>query len=287
MLFRMLELAGVVVMAWMVLSLELAVAGEQANASPPVGLRAGIIGLDTSHVTAFTQLLNAPIPGRSWPAFASWRLIRAAARTLPASRDRVAGFTKELRDKYGVAIVGSIDELLKKVDVVLLESVDGRPASRTGPAGLHGAQAGVHRQAGRRLAGRRDRDLRPGPRDRTRRASRARRSGSARESSAMKHNAKLGDVHRLRCLRPLLARRASSRPVLVRRPRRRERSSRSWAPAASRSPALRPRERSWPSGVWKGGRIGTFRGLRQGASRVRGDRLRHRRESPRRRLRRL
>ncbi|MGD0043969.1 MAG: Gfo/Idh/MocA family oxidoreductase, partial [Isosphaeraceae bacterium] len=46
---------------------------------------------------------------------------------IPSSRDRVAGYTKELHDKYGVEIVDSIDELLKKMDVVLLESVDGRP----------------------------------------------------------------------------------------------------------------------------------------------------------------
>src|SRR5262249_20261688 len=46
---------------------------------------------------------------------------------LPASRDRVAGYTKQLRDKFGVEIVDSIDALLPKVDVVLLESVDGRP----------------------------------------------------------------------------------------------------------------------------------------------------------------
>ena len=39
----------------------------------------------------------------------------------------MAGYTQELRDKFGVAIVGSIDELLSRVDVVLLESVDGRP----------------------------------------------------------------------------------------------------------------------------------------------------------------
>ncbi len=46
---------------------------------------------------------------------------------MPASRDRIAGFTKTLKDKHGVEIVDSIDELLKRVDVVLLESVDGRP----------------------------------------------------------------------------------------------------------------------------------------------------------------
>jgi predicted dehydrogenase len=46
---------------------------------------------------------------------------------IPASKDRIEGFTNELRDKFGVEIVGSIDDLLKKVDVVLIESVDGRP----------------------------------------------------------------------------------------------------------------------------------------------------------------
>ena len=39
----------------------------------------------------------------------------------------MAGFTRDLREKYGLKIVGSIDELLSDVDVVLLESVDGRP----------------------------------------------------------------------------------------------------------------------------------------------------------------
>ena len=49
------------------------------------------------------------------------------ARIFPSSRDRVAGFTKKLHEEFGVEIVGSIDDLLSKVDVVLLESVDGRP----------------------------------------------------------------------------------------------------------------------------------------------------------------
>ena len=37
------------------------------------------------------------------------------------------GYTKQLRDDYGVEIVDSIEELCRKVDGVLLESVDGRP----------------------------------------------------------------------------------------------------------------------------------------------------------------
>ena len=43
-----------------------------------------------------------------------------------SSKSRIEGFTKQMRDKYQVEIVDSIDDLLKKVDVVLLESVDGR-----------------------------------------------------------------------------------------------------------------------------------------------------------------
>ena len=42
------------------------------------------------------------------------------------SADRLEGYTNEFK-QMGIEIVPSIDELLKKVDVVLLESVDGRP----------------------------------------------------------------------------------------------------------------------------------------------------------------
>jgi hypothetical protein len=110
----------------LVLAIEVAAADEDVKSAKP--LRAGIIGLDTSHVVAFTQLLNAPSPKK--PELAGIRVVAAypgGSPDIPSSRDRVAGFTRELRDKFGVTIVGSIDELLANVDVVLLESVDGRP----------------------------------------------------------------------------------------------------------------------------------------------------------------
>jgi predicted dehydrogenase len=44
---------------------------------------------------------------------------------MPASKDRVVKFTEAIRAK-GVEIVDSIPKLLEKVDVVMLESVDGR-----------------------------------------------------------------------------------------------------------------------------------------------------------------
>lgn len=101
------------------------VAADQDGAKP---LRAGIIGLDTSHVVAFTRLLNNP--NKPEGPLGGVRVVAAYPGGSPdvaASRDRVAGYTKELHDKYNVEIVDSIEALMPKVDVVLLESVDGRP----------------------------------------------------------------------------------------------------------------------------------------------------------------
>jgi predicted dehydrogenase len=92
---------------------------------PP--LKAGIIGLDTSHVVAFTQTLNNP---KAEGVLSRVRIVAAypgGSPDIPDSKNRIEGFTKTLREKYHVEIVDSIDALLKKVDVVFLESVDGRP----------------------------------------------------------------------------------------------------------------------------------------------------------------
>jgi predicted dehydrogenase len=100
-----------------------ATAGEPARKV----VRVGIIGLDTSHVTAFTSLLNSP---KAKGELAGFRVVAAypgGSPDIPDSKNRLEMFTAQLRDKYKVEIVDSIEELLKRVDVVLLESVDGRP----------------------------------------------------------------------------------------------------------------------------------------------------------------
>ncbi len=90
----------------------------------PKLLRAGMIGLDTSHVPAFTKIFNAP--NASGP-LAGIKVVAGypGGTDFPASRDRVKKFTETMAE-MGVEIVSSIPELLTKVDVVLLESVDGR-----------------------------------------------------------------------------------------------------------------------------------------------------------------
>ncbi|HEY0455376.1 MAG TPA: Gfo/Idh/MocA family oxidoreductase [Verrucomicrobiae bacterium] len=95
-----------------------------ADAPEPGLLRAGMIGLDTSHVPAFAKIFNKP--GTSGD-LAGIKIVAGypGGTELPASRDRVGKFTEDLR-KMGIEIVDTIPKLLEKVDVVLLESVDGR-----------------------------------------------------------------------------------------------------------------------------------------------------------------
>jgi hypothetical protein len=89
-------------------------------------IRVGIIGLDTSHAIAFTKDLNAD---PAIPELAGCRVVAAYPQGSPdikSSVERVPKYTEEIR-KMGVEIVASIDELLQRVDAVLLETNDGRP----------------------------------------------------------------------------------------------------------------------------------------------------------------
>lgn len=102
-------------------------------------IRLGMIGLDTSHVIAFTSYLNNPKNNTGCRVVAGFP---GGSPDFPASANRVEKFTQDLRDKYGVEIVDSIEELCEKVDGILLESVDGR---------THLEQAKIVIQAGKPL----------------------------------------------------------------------------------------------------------------------------------------
>jgi hypothetical protein len=90
-------------------------------------LRIGIIGCDTSHCTAFTEVLNNPgakghvAGGKVVAAF------KGGSADIPSSASRVEGYAKTLQEKYGVKFYNSIEDLCANVDAVCLESVDGRP----------------------------------------------------------------------------------------------------------------------------------------------------------------
>jgi predicted dehydrogenase len=101
-------------------------ASAMAEDAPPK-IRVGIIGLDTSHVMAFTGVLNAPNSEGELQGVKVVAAYPGGSPDIASSRDRVAGYTKDLQEKYGIEIVDSVEALMPKVDAVLLESVDGRP----------------------------------------------------------------------------------------------------------------------------------------------------------------
>ena len=87
----------------------------------------GLIGLDTTHAIAFTQLLNDPhekyyIPwaGKVTCAYPG------VSDDLEVSYSRVEGFTKEIRENYGVEILDSPEAVAENCDIVIITAVDGR-----------------------------------------------------------------------------------------------------------------------------------------------------------------
>ncbi|MCE5266575.1 MAG: Gfo/Idh/MocA family oxidoreductase [Planctomycetaceae bacterium] len=102
---------------------------DAAAAENETPLRAGIIGVDTSHATEFTKVLNDP---KSPEELAGVRVVAAYPGGSPDVElsQKISRPNTEALRGMGVEIVDSIDELVKRVDVVLLESVDGRPHLR-------------------------------------------------------------------------------------------------------------------------------------------------------------
>ncbi|MGZ8940016.1 MAG: Gfo/Idh/MocA family protein [Limisphaerales bacterium] len=90
-------------------------------------LKIGLIGLDTSHVIAFTELINNPANKNHVPGGKVVVAFKGGSPDIESSRSRVDGYTKQLQEKYGVKIVPTIEEVCREADVVMLTSVDGRP----------------------------------------------------------------------------------------------------------------------------------------------------------------
>jgi len=105
------------------------------------GKRVGIIGLDTSHSPAFVKALNAEKPDADYAEFTVVAAYPYGSRDIESSTKRIPGYIDEVK-KMNVEIVDSIDDLLKKTDVILLETNDGR---------LHREQAIQVLKAGKRV----------------------------------------------------------------------------------------------------------------------------------------
>jgi hypothetical protein len=98
------------------------------HAEEPKQIRIGMIGLDTSHAPNFTTIFNGDKPDKD-PALAGLRVTVAFPVGSPdmkkESMDRVPAYVKQM-SAMGVEMVDSVEALLPKCDVVMIESVDGR-----------------------------------------------------------------------------------------------------------------------------------------------------------------
>ncbi len=86
----------------------------------------GIIGLDISHAPAFTELINFPERGSAL-ANSGYKVVAAypwGSRTIETSYSRIPMYKVRMRE-MGIEIVDSIDELLARVDYIMLLTNDG------------------------------------------------------------------------------------------------------------------------------------------------------------------
>ena len=90
-------------------------------------LKIGVIGMDTSHVTAFTKLLNDATAPDHVPGGKVVAAFKSASADIPSSIGRVEEYATVMDRDFGVKFVPTIEELCREVDCVLLLSVDGRP----------------------------------------------------------------------------------------------------------------------------------------------------------------
>jgi len=116
--------------------------GAATRAADPKAVRVGVLGLDNYQAVAYTQLFNDP---KASGDLAGLRVVAAfpaaASDDIPESVESLPKWKADIV-KYDVKLVGSVDELLRSCDAVMIMSLDGRK---------HLEQATAVLKAGKRL----------------------------------------------------------------------------------------------------------------------------------------
>ena len=99
---------------------------EGVPAADAAVVRVGIIGLDTSHAPAFAKAMNVAGDPEHVPGCHVVAACPQGSRDIASSVSRVSEYTEAVR-KLGVEIIDGVDDLVGRVDAVLLETNDGRP----------------------------------------------------------------------------------------------------------------------------------------------------------------
>jgi len=89
-------------------------------------MKIGMIGLDTSHCLAFAGMLNDESHEYHIGGTRVVGAFPGGSELFSLSRNRVQGYTDTLASEYGVRMYPDIESLVRDVDAIMLESVDGR-----------------------------------------------------------------------------------------------------------------------------------------------------------------
>ena len=89
-------------------------------------LKIGLVGLDTSHVVAFTKCFNKPGDAENVPGARVTCAFAGGSHDFELSHSRVDKFTQQVRDDFGVAIMDKPEAVAEAVDLLFITAVDGR-----------------------------------------------------------------------------------------------------------------------------------------------------------------
>lgn len=89
-------------------------------------LKIGIIGLDTSHMVRFAELLNGADSAKNAYNAKVTCAFAGGSPGFNLSTDRLANFTRVAQEDCGVTLVESIDALPENLDAIMIGSVDAR-----------------------------------------------------------------------------------------------------------------------------------------------------------------
>lgn len=111
--------------SWSLLFLASFLVASAAAAEPAAPIKVGVIGLDNYQAVAFTQLFHDP---KTAGDLAGIRVVAAFPTGSPDIEESVRELPRWTKDiqNYKVPIVDSVDTLLKQVDAVMIMSIDGR-----------------------------------------------------------------------------------------------------------------------------------------------------------------
>ena len=110
-------------------------------------IKAGIIGID-AHASSWTKIINDP---KATGELADLTIVAAfpgGSPDIPQSMELLEK-AREPMKSLGVEMVDSIDALIKKVDVVMILSIDGRPTFGTGHPSDRSRKNSLYRQTDR------------------------------------------------------------------------------------------------------------------------------------------